>query len=186
VEADKIGTLKLQSTSDDYDLDEVKILTGTKTYGKLRVDILTGNFDLKGSSADVKIRNINPSVSAITLDNKYADVQLPVGNLKNYEVTFTGNYSSVFAPFERRDTTISKAATTTTQDIQRLSGVTVVTTGNGTTSYGSASAPLATINEINISNSRRTGQSFTAAVGDTKGTHTIFKVVCNSCNVDFK
>lgn len=183
VEADDIGTLKMQSISDDYDLDKVKNLSGKKNYGTLRVDKLTGSFELQGSSADLKIKNIEPSVTNITLDNKYADVQLPVTDLKNYEVTFTGNYSSVFAPFERKDTTL---ATTTTDNQSNPNQITIVTTGQGssTTTYGSALAPLATVKGFN--NSRRNGQSFTATVGDTKGTHTIFKLVCNSCNVDFK
>lgn len=181
VEAGICGLLKIQSISDDYDIDEVKSLTGTKTYGKLRLDKLTGDFDLKGSSADLKIRNIEPSVSSITLDNKYADVQLPVTALKNYEVNFSGNYSSVFAPFERRDTTIDKTTTTTESQPDH---VTTAITGTGNTSYGSTLTPLTTLN--GLSTSRRNGQAFTATVGDVKGIHTIFKLVCNSCNVDFK
>jgi hypothetical protein len=180
VEADKCNTLVIKSTSDDYDIDEVKNISGTKTYGNLRLDKLTGSFDLKGSSADVKIKNIEPSVSTISLDNKYADVQFPTTTLKNYEVSFAGNYSSVFAPFERRDTTL---ATTSKQGSQDK--INIVTTGQGsTTASGSILAPLTTMNGLNAS--RRNGQAFTAVVGDTKASHTIFKMVCNSCNVDFK
>ncbi len=180
VEIDNCNRLDMKSTSDDYDLDAVKTLSGTQNYGSLRIARLTGSFDLKGSSADVKIRNIDPAVSFITLDNKYSDIRLPVSSLKNYEVIFSGNYSSVFAPFERKDTTLAKATSATDNPSGQ---VTTVFTGNGTSSYSSTLAPLASING---SNSRRNGQAFTATVGDTKGTHTIFKLVCNSCNVDFK
>ncbi len=165
VEAGNCGILQLQSISDDYDIDEVKKLSGQKTYGSLRVDKLTGSFDLKGTSADLKIRNIEPTASTITIDNKYADVRLPVATLKNYEVLFSGNYSSVFAPFERKDTAIEKETAQT--PATTVSGTTYAT---GLRSY----------------TSRRSNNAFTAATGDIKGTHTIFNLTCTSCNVDFK
>ena len=168
VEIDNCNTLTLKSTSDDYDLDVVKNISGTQNYGKIRLNKLTGSFDLKGSSGDVKIRNIEPSVSAVTLDNKYADVRFPVSSLKNYEVLFSGNYNSVFASFEKKDTTIENKQ----RQVVFTSPTDGVTSSANTMLYRGSS--------------RSSNQAFTAAVGDTKGTHTIFKLVCNSCNVDFK
>ena len=165
VALDNCNALTIKSTSDDYDLDVVQSLIGTKTYGNLRLDKLTGSFDLKGSSADVRIRNIEPSVSTITLDNKYADVQLPVNGLKNYEVLFSGTYSSVFAPFERRDTTIEKKLDE---------------------SVGSSNLRLFSSGTLTGSSARKNNNGFSAIVGDTKGTHTKFNLTCSSCNVDFK
>ena len=37
----------------------------------------------------------------IKINNKYGDVRLPVKNLKNYFVDFSGYYSNVFTPFQK-------------------------------------------------------------------------------------
>lgn len=164
VEAGTCRILNMQSVSDDYDIDEVKELAGQQHYGSLRVDKLTGSVNLKAASADIKFRNIEPTVSAITIEDKYADVRLPVNALKNYEVAFSGQYSSVFAPFERKEATVGNETT--------ANSVT-------TTAYGSgASGGSAT--------SHRSTNNFTATVGDVKAAHTVFTLTCTSCNVDFK
>lgn len=203
VEIDNCNVITIKSTADDYDLDVVKHLNGTQTYGKLRIDKLDGSFDLKGTSADVKIRNIEPSVSFITFDSKYSDVRFPVSNLKNYEVIFAGNYSSVFAPFERRDTTMerktdeSDAFTYTTSNgsvISKIKPGTAPAGQNGTVQRNDDTRIIYTTTDGSVvstvrpagATTRSHTNNFVATVGDTKGTHTKFNLTCTSCNVDFK
>lgn len=99
VETGNCTTLKVSSNSDDYDLDEVKNFIVVKNYGGLKISRLTGSLDMKGTSADLKIKNIDPQVSLINIDNRYADLRLPAGDLKNYAIAFSGNYSNIYAPF---------------------------------------------------------------------------------------
>jgi len=96
VDIDVIKKLNFHSTNDEYEFEEVGSLQGSKNYGNLRVTKLTESLDLTGTNADVKIRNIDANVSAIKMDNKYADLRLPLKNLKNYNVEVKGSYNSVY------------------------------------------------------------------------------------------
>lgn len=100
VEGDHFTSLKIESTSDDYDLETVNNFSGTKNYGDFKLSTLTGSFELTGRSADVRIKNIDPAVIRVNIDNKYADMRLPVTALRNYSVNFSGNYTNIYAPFE--------------------------------------------------------------------------------------
>lgn len=161
IDAVKCDSLQIKSLSDDYDIDEAGSLVAEKTYGSLRIDKLTGSLDLKGSSADVRIRRIDPTVSLINIDDRYADVALPVSELKNYTIAFSGAFSSVFAPFDKKD------AAPENEPRQR---------------FAASGSAAATTNDP----SSKKNQAFTAVAGDVKNAPTVFRLACDSCNVDFK
>ena len=92
----------VRSTNDEYEFEEVGELSGHKNYGNLRITRLLQKIELEGVNADIKIRNIAPSVSLVKIDDKYADIRLPVKNTKNYSVDFTGAYSAVYGNFEKK------------------------------------------------------------------------------------
>ncbi len=92
----------IRSTNDEYEFEEVGEISGQKNYGNLRITRLLQKIELEGANADIKIRNISPSVSLIKIDDKYADIRLPVKNTKNYSVDFTGAYSAVYGNFEKK------------------------------------------------------------------------------------
>jgi len=116
IEFGSSNTVKIRSVNDQYEIDEVTDMVGRKDYGNLRITSLKNSIDLIGSNADLKIRSIEATASLIKLDNKYADLRLPVYNLKNYNVDFDGQYSSVYAPFETVE--IPKETASTNTDVK--------------------------------------------------------------------
>ncbi|MEO6135866.1 MAG: hypothetical protein ABIP35_11980, partial [Ginsengibacter sp.] len=99
IEAGDIGKLVVNSTSDDYDLETINTISAIKNYGGLRINKLTEFLSLVGNNADVRIKNVDPRVSAISIDNKFADLRVPLTSLPNYVLSYTGNYSNIYAPF---------------------------------------------------------------------------------------
>lgn len=161
-EAENCNTLKIRSVSDDYDVDEVKIFSGVKDYGSMKLGKLTGSLQLSGVSSDLRIKKIDPDVSEVTIDNKYADLRLPVSDLKNYNIHFTGNYSNIYAPFSIN--VVSSAA----PEVKNS------TAGTGQTMM------------VISNNTKSSNKEFNVAQGDIKGKHTSFSIKCLSCSLDFK
>ena len=101
----EVGTsnkITMRSTNDEYELEEVGSLSGTKSYGNLRITKLNTSLEMDGTNADIKVRNVGAAVDNITVDNKYADIRIPMRNVKNYAVDFTGPYSTVYGNFEKK------------------------------------------------------------------------------------
>jgi hypothetical protein len=174
IEFEKGNYLYLRSQADNITINEIDKVDGRKTYGSIRLDMLNGNFDLEGNNVDIKIRNINPQVEMIKINNKYGDVRLPVKSLKNYFVDFTGYYSTVFTPFPK---TIVKE-----EDKKPAEA--------GTGSSEQELTEMALAGEYFQRSSTLAGEMapkrFTGTVGDVKGKHTRFQLTCHSCTVDFK
>lgn len=101
----EVGTsnkITMRSTNDEYELEEVGSLSGTKSYGNLRITKLNTSLEMDGTNADIKVRNVGAAVDNITVDNKYADIRIPMRNVKNYAIDFTGPYSTVYGNFEKK------------------------------------------------------------------------------------
>ena len=101
IDLDKTGKLKMISQADQFQIEEAQTISGQKNYGDLRLTTLTGALDIGGVNADMRIRNISPSVSLIKMGNQYADLRLSVSTLKNYTVAFEGTGGNVSTPFEK-------------------------------------------------------------------------------------
>jgi len=178
IEYEKGSYLYLRSQADDYTIASIDKIDGRKVYGSLKIDQLNTSFDLEGNNVDIKFRNISPEVTLIKINNRYGDVRLPVKNLKNYYVDFIGNYSTVFAPFQKEvvkeeEKKEGDAATTTTKESSKpieLEGVYV-------TKGGTIRRPA--VGEV-------APRHFTSTVGDIKGKYTRIELTCHSCTVDFK
>jgi hypothetical protein len=176
IEYEKGKDLYIRSQADNITIDEIASVEGRKTYGSIRIDMLNGNFDLEGNNVDIKIRNINPAVEMIKINNKYGDVRLPVKSLKNYFVDFTGYYSTVFTPFPKTivkeeekkqpDNNSDKEKNDNEIENMAIAG-----------EYYRTSASLA---------GEMAPKRFTGSVGDVSGKHTRFQLTCHSCTVDFK
>jgi hypothetical protein len=103
-----LGTVKnliIKSLADEYDIDELGIVNGRKDYGEFSVISLHTSLDITGKGADIKIRNIKPTVTLIKLENQYADIRLPVSDLKDYAVKFEGKAAKVYSSFEKLNVT---------------------------------------------------------------------------------
>jgi hypothetical protein len=168
IEYEKGNYAYLRSQTDEVSIREINKVDGRKVYGSIKVDQLNGSFDLEGNNVDVKFRNISPAVSLIRIDNKYADLRLPVKDLKNYFVDFTGYYSTVFAGFQKQVIKEDEAKEDVSADKEKPK---VFETKR--------SQPGMPIGEL-------APHRFTGTVGDIKGKHTRIELTCNSCTVDFK
>lgn len=96
VEVDSVKTITLQSDNDDYDLQAVGELNGKKDFGNLTIGSLGINFDLEGTNADIKLRNIATTCEFINIEDQFANLRLSIKNLKNAALDFDGKYSTVY------------------------------------------------------------------------------------------
>jgi hypothetical protein len=176
--------LVLRSTSDDYELEEAGEVRGRKAYGNLRITKLNGSLEVDGMNADMKIRKVGPALSLIKVDDKYADIRIPLRETKNYSIDFTGRYSSVYGNFEKKEVKEEKTAGTDEKD---------KVTGTQVAPLASSSRLLNNLNAVTVAGQARgsvwgnesTGPArFTAVVGDGKGLKIDMK--CQNCTVDFK
>ncbi|MFZ6025135.1 MAG: hypothetical protein ACOYVG_11865 [Bacteroidota bacterium] len=197
--------IKLVSTNDEFEVEDVADLHGRKNYGNLRITRLSGSLELDGSNADIKVRNVGSNVKLIKVDNRYADIRIPLRDTKNYSVNFLGQYSTVYADFEKKEAEVTKAdlailskkPATRTFNVNEtpLKSAQVAGTIQAST-IAAAPAPSksntltttkGTITAItvplNISGSN-TPVKFSAAVGDGKGLKIDLK--CQNCTIDFK
>jgi hypothetical protein len=189
----------LRSQSDRITIDEIGKIDGRKLYGDLRIGKLRNSIDIEGANADIRIRHLMPDVVKVKVNNKYADLRLPVKQLTNYTVTFFGTNSTVFAPFEKipsletlklqpvDGSKTNKRDTVYTSNAKKTGDATTLEpTFNGQKVY-----TMVVDGEPYYFNTNRTfGEiapvKFTAAVGVTAGKYTKFDIVCHQCSVDFK
>ncbi|RZJ80690.1 MAG: hypothetical protein EOO20_25770 [Chryseobacterium sp.] len=99
IKTGRAGVTDMNSTSDQYVLGEVDALQAQKKFGKLTINELQQSIVFAGASADLKIQNINPAATLIQVENKYADVSLPVKLIPDFELNFKGQHSKVFTSF---------------------------------------------------------------------------------------
>jgi hypothetical protein len=101
VELGALGQVKMTSIDDQYEMEKAGVISGGKSYGSIRVNTLINSLDLIGVNADIKVHNIEPGVAVVKIDGQYADLRLPVDNLRDYTVNFEGRGSNLYTPFER-------------------------------------------------------------------------------------
>ncbi|MEI6266232.1 MAG: hypothetical protein WCP74_14125, partial [Sphingobacteriia bacterium] len=94
IEMGNVKKMIFRSTNDEYEMEEVGEMRGRKNYGNLRITKLNGSLELDGTNADVKVRNVGPNLSMVKIDNKYADIRLPLRNNKSYSINYVGSYST--------------------------------------------------------------------------------------------
>ncbi len=172
VEMASVQKVNLISTNDEYEFEEVASLQGRKNYGNLRINRLTKSIELDGTNADVKVRNIATGVDVIKFNDKYADIRLPLRNLKNYTVNYNGPYSNIYADFEKKPWAgkDDKGDKNDKEDVY-------------TKEIDKAVKSAMRIAE-RYGDQSQADSKFTATVGDGKGTKIDMK--CQNCTVDFK
>ncbi len=172
IEAGAVKKLKVRSTNDEYEIEEVGSIICRKNYGNLRITKLTYSMELDGTNADLKIRNIGEGLESIKINNKYADIRLPMRYVKNYTVTYQGAFSTVYASFEKKPVAEKQESKPTgKKDNQNnnLKAPNMI----GAVSYASS-------DDVDGNSDNH----FTASVGDGKGAKLDLK--CQNCTVDFK
>ncbi|MCW3086947.1 MAG: hypothetical protein JWQ78_333, partial [Sediminibacterium sp.] len=151
-----------------------------------RITKLISSLEVDGTNADVRVRNVSPTVSLIKLDDKYADVRIPLRNTKNYSLDFTGSYSSVYGNFEKKPVaaTEEKKQTTSSGSASGTGTVMATTVAEAPVVSGVRLTQLRTLNAAGGWNEGNGPSKFTAIVGDGKGLKLDIK--CQNCTVDFK
>lgn len=167
IEYEKGNYLYLRSQNDNITIESIAKAEGRKVYGNVKIETLTGSFDLDGNNVDIKIHDISPEVSLVKINNKYGDVRLPVRGLSNYFVDFTGYYSTIFAPFQK--TVIKEDSTAAAKD-NMFSPETKRMYNSNALQAGGELAP----------------HRFTSTVGNINSKYTRFDLTCSYCTLDFK
>ncbi len=168
IEMASVKKLIFRSTNDEYEMEEVGELRGRKNYGNLRISKLNGSFELDGTNADVKIRNVGSNLSMVKIDNKYADIRIPLRNSKNYSINYVGAYSTVYGNFEKMPLKEEPKQVSKTKDDELTEQIRSI----------NRSVMRASVTDEN-NNTR-----FSALVGDGKALK--INMNCQNCTVDFK
>ncbi len=173
----------MRSQSDEISIETIGKLDARKTYGSLRIEEVNGDVDFEGQNANIRFRSISPDVKQISINNKYADLRLPVKKLTNYHVDFTGYYTTVFAPFTK-EVVASPAAEK--EPVDSLSGpekekmrAMKYLQEQERLRYDKEKSKGVALGEL-------APRRFTGTVGNLKDKHTAFKLNCTACTVDFK
>ncbi len=183
--------IKMVSTNDEFEVEDVADLQGRKNYGNLRITRLSGSLELDGSNADIKVRNVGSNVKLIKVDNRYADIRIPLRDTKNYSVNFLGSYSTVYSDFEKKpvevtETDIASLTKVTGGPIAGVSTTTVPTPAQINKATVDGKFTVTTVPGTLMLN--RSGSStpvkFTGTGGDGKGIKIDMK--CQNCTIDFK
>lgn len=200
--------LYLRSQSDRIIVDDIARVDGRKTYGDLRIGKLRTAIDIEGANADIKIRTITTDVESVKINDKYADLRLPLKNTLNFDVAFKGDNSTVFAPFEKQTTT-ELELTLEPVNIEELKAELYGHSPKAQrATHGGLSqeafdklrvevlkTPIEkrtqVINDIiaryeKLKIGRVGPASFKGSGGNITGKHTVFNIICNQCTVDFK
>ncbi len=168
----EVGTVKkltIRSTNDEYEIEEVGTMLCRKNYGNLRITKLNSSMEIDGTNADLKIRNIAAGLESIKINNKYADIRLPMHNVKNYTVIYLGAYSTIYANFEKKLVADKEEAKSNSSEEKINSQLRSINRSIGKTLFEERSDA---------------DHHFTATVGDGKGAKLDIK--CQNCTVDFK
>lgn len=171
--------LTLRSTNDEYEIEEAGEVHGRKSYGNLRITKLNNSLEMEGTNADVKVRKLGTAVSLIKLDDKYADIRIPLKENKNYNIDFSGVYSSVYGNFEKKEVMEEKVI-----EEKATGSITATNLPRYNTTVEGRLAPMGTISSLSGYRTSNGPSKFTATVGDGKGLKIEMK--CQNCTVDFK
>ncbi len=181
IEMAAVKKIVFRSTNDEYEIEEAGEVRGRKNYGNLRITKLNNSLEVDGSNADVKVRNVGTALSLIKLDNRYADVRIPLRGVKNYSVDFAGAYSSVYGSFDKVPVTVTDKDKATGS---AGSGTTTVTVADQPVIVGDRQRVFTTRSSSSWSGDSNNPSRFTAKVGDGSGLKIEMK--CQNCTVDFK
>lgn len=158
-----------RSTNDEYEIESANELRGRKNYGNMRITKLNGSLEMDGTNADIKVRSIGEDLHILKIDNKYADIRIPLRALKNYSIDYIGPYSTVYGNFEKQ--ALKEAPKRVNEPKLKEDDL---------------AKSLREINRAvqNMSGDESSETSFTAIVGNGKGLKIDMK--CQNCTVDFK
>ncbi|MDO8996451.1 MAG: hypothetical protein Q7U77_07470 [Sediminibacterium sp.] len=158
-----------RSTNDEYEIEDANELRGRKNYGNFRITKLNGSLEMDGTNADIKIRNVGSTLDLIKIDNKYADIRIPLKAIKNYSIKYSGAYSTVYGNFEKEPLIEEQTKPLLKEKETDALAKQLIEINRSITRYA----------QSGDAESR-----FSAKVGDGKGLK--IDMNCQNCTVDFK
>ncbi|MBS1512200.1 MAG: hypothetical protein JST86_15230 [Bacteroidetes bacterium] len=163
--ADGCVAMQLKSSNDKFMVDNVVRVSGNKKFGMLTINQLKEQLILTGVNADMQINSITSNAPLISINNKFADMQLPVYTLPNYSIRYAGSYTDVDkATAAYAQTSNTKTAAGLTQAVSKQPGG--IANGNQSS-------------KINAS-------VFEAKAGDINKKYTKVDIDCQFCSVRFQ
>jgi hypothetical protein len=204
IEIESLKDVKLSSSNDEIDIDNVSALYGIKNYGNLRINQLTGKLDLQGINSDIKLRHISPSAQLVKIVNRNADLRLSASDLSNFSVDVKGSYNKIYSSFEE-NTTVDTLTAGEIESVKTMTNA-VSTAGpaNAATTARPAGSATVTTNRqfndftVNVRNVPITVtgygvggnkpnpfMKYSAKIG-TGNTSLKYQIICTSCAIDFK
>jgi hypothetical protein len=169
VEIAAVKKMIFRSTNDEYEIESADDLRGRKNYGNLRINKLSTSLELDGTNADVRVRNLGANASVVRINNKYADIRLPLREVKNYSINYVGPYSSVYGNFEKMPLKEEPKTTSSPKNGEDVVAETI--------RMANRAVARASVDEGNDTR-------FSAKGGDGKGLK--IDMNCQNCTVDFK
>ncbi|HMR83316.1 MAG TPA: hypothetical protein PKE30_09295 [Niabella sp.] len=154
----RTGFIKTISISDNYEIAQAQSITANKSFGSLNIQKLNHSIHLTGASAGLIIGAFDAGMNEVRVQNKYADLQLPLKNLKNYSIRLDGGYSELFAP----DALWNAAGTK------------------------DSVAAIASPGRSGQAEPVKTKPSFQRDIGDLKNNFTKLIISCSKCRVDLR
>ncbi len=93
--------LYLVSRIDEISVQTIEEVNGRSTWGTISINKLKKSLTLQGANTDLKIRNIQPSVEYVEVNNKRAQMHISLRYIENYMVEFSGKSSNTITPFQK-------------------------------------------------------------------------------------
>ena len=157
IDYDGGNTLFLKSKTDRVNVEKIASVGGITEFSELRIGRVTQDLTLEGKSSQVKIRHIAPTVTAVKISTQFADLRLPLKELKAYTIDFQGDNSTVYSVLPKKLT--NEFAGVANSESMVAAGVT----------FGDK-APA----------------KFHAESGEPNVRKTVLDIKCSNCTVDFK
>lgn len=191
IELESVKDVKLSSSNDEIDIDNAAALYGTKNFGNLRINQLTGKLDLQGINSDIKLRHISPSAQLIKIINRNADLRLPSNDLSNFSTDIKGSYNTIYSSFAEKTT----VDTLTTEEIESVKTLTNAVTAAGSTLNATGTTfnrytvtgnnVITVTGQVIGSNRQNPYLKYSAKVGS--GNDMLkYQIICTNCVIDFK
>jgi hypothetical protein len=190
IEIESAKDIKLSSSNDEIEIDNVAALYGIKNYGNLRINELAGKLDLQGVNSDIKVRHINRSAQLVKLVNRNADLRLSANDLSDFSVDVKGNYNKIYSSFTEN----IKVDTLTTEEINSIktftnavpsAGVTVGIAGTTFSPYSTSTNNVITVTGYGLGgNKQNSNLRYSAKIGN--GNQLKYQIICTTCVIDFK
>ncbi len=95
-----LNKLRSDGKYDKFRIEQINELTAIAKYSNYTIEKLIQSADLELSYGGAKIRDLAPSFTAVNLDGSYADFNIEVANISNYQLDIQTKYADLRYPVD--------------------------------------------------------------------------------------